>query len=64
MTDEEREAKRVANRARFPAISEIMDQVRVHCLNAKLDHGLEDGKEVGKEPEYWKSKWAPRADSP
>ena len=38
---------RADNRAAFPGIADIIDQVRVHFPNAKLLHGEEGGREIG-----------------
>jgi len=39
---------RADNRAAFPGIADIIDQVRVHFPHAKLLHGEEGGREIGK----------------
>lgn len=43
---------REQNRASFPELAKIMDDVKKFFPNAKLLHGQENGREIGKEPEW------------
>lgn len=45
--------KREQNRAAFPELARIMDQVREQFPNAKLIHGTENGRELGRLPPEW-----------
>ena len=38
------------NRAEFPGLAALVDEVRRHFPEAKLLHGEEGGREVGKRP--------------
>lgn len=41
---------RASNRASFPVIASICDEVRAVFPNAQFIHGEEDGREIGKRP--------------
>lgn len=44
---------RDSNRAAFPELAAIMDQFRQHFTQAKLIHGEEGGRVIGKCPPEW-----------
>ena len=45
-----RAAQRASNRASFPQIASICDQVKAMFPSAQLLHGEESGREIGKRP--------------
>lgn len=46
---------REKNRQEFPQVAAMVDEVRRYFPNARLIHGEENGREIGQEPEYFKT---------